>query len=215
MDSNKNAGAHRRTMPDAVKALVTGFDAFGGDASNPSYEAVRRLPARIGKLDVVSAQLPTSFVRAARKLRTLIAREQPQIVLCVGLAAERPAISIERVAVNLCHACIPDNDGRQPIDKPVMANGPAAYFSTLPVLDIEKALARAGLPAEMSMSAGAFVCNHVFYSLMHAVAKQRGPRRVRRAGFVHVPALPAVDSERALDDLTRGLTIVLRVAQRN
>lgn len=199
-------------MPNTLKALVTGFDAFGGDASNPSYEAVRRLPPRIGKLDVVSAELPTSFVRAARKLRTLMAREQPRIVLCVGLAAERPAISIERVAVNLCHARIPDNDGRQPIDKPVIANGPAAYFSTLPVLDIEKALARAGLPAEMSMSAGAFVCNHVFYSLMHAVAQQRGARRVRRAGFVHVPA---VDSERTLDDLTRGLTIVLRVAQHN
>jgi pyroglutamyl-peptidase len=132
----------------------------------------------------------------------------------VGLAAERPAISIERVAVNLCHARIPDNDGRQPIDKPVMAGGPAAYFSTLPVMEIVKALAHAGLPAEMSMSAGTFVCNHVFYSLMHAVAKQRGAGRVRHAGFVHVPALPAVQRERALDELTQGLAMVLRVAQR-
>lgn len=196
------------------RALVTGFDAFGGDSHNPSYQAVQRLPARIGKRDVVTAQLPTSFARATRKLHALIAREQPDIVLCVGLAAERPALSIERVAVNLCHARIADNDGRQPADKPVIAGGPAAYFSTLPVLNTVKALARAGLRAEMSMSAGTFVCNHVFYSLMHAVAQQRGAHRVWRAGFVHVPALPAVDAARALDDMARGLQIVLRVAQR-
>jgi pyroglutamyl-peptidase len=201
-------------MSNSLKALVTGFDAFGGDAVNPSYEAVRRLPPRVGKLNVVSAQLPTSFARAARRLRTLIARERPHIVLCVGLAAEREGLSIERVAVNLCHARIPDNDGRQPADKPVLARGPVAYFSTLPVLDIVKALARAGVRAEMSMSAGTFVCNHIFYTLMHQVVKQRGANRVLRAGFVHVPALPVNDAERALGDLVRGLEIVLRVAQR-
>lgn len=201
-------------MKNALKALVTGFDAFGGDAINPSYEAVRRLPPRIGKLDVVSAQLPTAFARAARTLRALIARERPHIVLCTGLAAEREALSIERVAVNLCHARIPDNDGRQPMDKPVVARGPAAYFSTLPVLKTVQALAHAGVRAEMSMSAGTFVCNHVFYCLMHAAAGQRGANRILRAGFVHVPALPPEDSERALADMVRGLEIVLRVAQR-
>jgi pyroglutamyl-peptidase len=175
---------------------------------------VRRLPARIGKLEVVSAELPTSFVRAARRLRALIARERPNIVLCVGLAAEREALGIERVAVNLSHARIADNDGRQPVDKPVIARGPAAYFATLPVLETVKALQRAGLHAEMSMSAGTFVCNHVFYTLMHEVAKCKGAMRVSRAGFVHVPALPPENAERALVDLVRGLEIVLRVAQR-
>jgi pyroglutamyl-peptidase len=200
-------------MSNITKALVTGFDAFGGDAINPSYEAVRRLPIRIGKLHVVTAQLPTSFARATRRLRTLIARARPDIVLCVGLAAEREALSIERVAVNLSHARIADNDGRQPVDKPVVARGPAAYFSTLPVLEMVKALQRAGVRAEMSMSAGTFVCNHVFYSLMHEAAKRKGVNRVSRAGFVHVPALPPEDAERALADLVRGLEIVLRVAQ--
>ena len=201
-------------MANLHKALVTGFDAFGGDAINPSYEAVQRLPSRIGRLDVVTAQLPTAFARAARRLRALIAREQPAVVLCVGLAAERAAISVERVAVNLCHARIADNDGRKPVDKAVIANGPAAYFSTLPVAAVVKALERAGLRAESSMSAGTFVCNHVFYSLMHDVARQRGAHRIQRAGFVHVPALPPTNTQRALAELTRGLDIVLRVAQR-
>lgn len=201
-------------MIEVRKALVTGFDAFGGDAINPSYQAVRRLPSRIGRLEVVTAELPTAFARAARRLRALIARERPAVVLCVGLAAERHALSVERVAVNLCHARIADNDGRRPLDKPVIAHAPAAYFSTLPVADAVTALARAGLRAEASMSAGTFVCNHVFYSLMHEAAQQKGARRILRAGFVHVPALPSSQSQRALADLTRALEIVLRVAQR-
>ncbi len=198
-----------------MKALVTGFAPFGGDAINPSYEAVRRLPARVGALEVVTAELPTSFARAARMLRTLIAREQPHIVLCVGLAADRAGISIEHVAVNLSHARIADNDGAQPLDKPVIARAPAAYFSSLPVADIVKALTRAGLRAEMSLSAGAFVCNHVFYSLMHDVAKTKRAKRVLRAGFVHVPALPLDNAEAALNDLVLGLNRVLRVTARS
>ncbi len=200
-----------------MKALVTGFSPFGGDAINPSYAAVRRLSkcmaARSGNLDLVTAELPTSFARAPRKLRALIAREKPEIVLCVGLAAERAAICIERVAINLCDARIVDNDGAQPRDKPVIARAPAAYFSTLPVLDIVNALGRAGLRAESSMSAGAFVCNAVFYQLMHSIAINHGPIR---AGFVHVPALPRglAAREAKLAALVKGLAIVLDVAQR-
>lgn len=197
------------------KALVTGFDPFAGDAINPSYHATRLLPARLGALEVMTAELPTSFARATRKLRALIAREQPDIVLCVGLAADRAALNVERVAVNLCHARIADNDGKTPVNKPVVAGAPAAYFSTLPVLDIVTALTRAGLRAEMSMSAGTFVCNHVFYSLMHEAAIHRRGRRILRAGFMHVPALPAHDPQPALANLVRGLGIALRVTQRS
>ena len=198
-----------------MKALVTGFSPFGGDAINPSAAAVRRLAdyvaGRNGNLTVVTAELPTSFARAPRRLRALIAREHPDIVLCVGLAADRPLISVERIAVNLCDARIADNDGAQPLDKPVIARAPAAYFSTLPVTAIVKALGRAGLPAELSLSAGAFVCNQVFFGLMHAAAKSGG---VMRAGFVHVPALPAADADQALMELVRALAVVLRVTQR-
>jgi pyroglutamyl-peptidase len=145
----------------------------------------------------------------------LIARERPAIVLCVGLAAERPTISIERVAINLCHARIADTDGRRPRDRPVIVRAAAAYFSTLPVRRIVDALTRAGLAAEMSMSAGTFVCNHVFFSLMHEAALARHKPGVRRAGFVHVPALPARDMPRALAGLVRALQIVLRETQRS
>ena len=198
-----------------MKALVTGFSPFGGDALNPSYEAMRRLPARVGTMQVVTAELPTSFARAARTLRTLIAREQPDIVVCVGLAAERNGISVERVAINLCDARIADNDGARPLGKPVVARAPAAYFSTLPVVPVVNALSRAGLRAELSLSAGAFVCNHVFYRLMHSVAQDKHAASVQRAGFVHVPALPGVNPQVALADLVRALEIVLRVTRRS
>lgn len=200
-------------MRQSLKALVTGFDPFGGDAINPSYEAVRLLPARVGALEVVTAQLPTSFARAPRQLLALIRRERPAIVLCVGLAADRAALSIERVAVNLSHARIADNDGRQPRDKPVIARAPVGYFSTLPVRKIVAALTRAGVAADVSMSAGTFVCNHVFFNLLHAASQARGSGPLRRAGFVHVPGLPAdaEQAQRALNELARALQIVLRV----
>jgi pyroglutamyl-peptidase len=199
-----------------MKALVTGFDPFGGDAMNPSYEAVRRLPACIGALDIVTAELPTSFKRAMPTLRALIRREGPDIVLCVGLAAERNAISVERVAVNLQHSRMADNDGASPVDKFVVARAPEAYFSTLPVKHVVDALTRAGIPAEMSMSAGAFVCNHVFYSLMHLLAHQKHGRHMLRAGFVHVPALPENHAahEAKLSQWVKALEIVLDVTRR-
>lgn len=188
-------------------ALVTGFDAFGGDAVNPSYEAVRRLPARIGTLEIVTGQLPTSFRRAVPKLRALIKREQPGIVLCVGLAADRAAICIERLAVNLDDARVADNDGAMPRDKPVVRGGPAAYFSTLPVRRIAARLSAEKIPCELSMSAGTFVCNHVFYALMDDAAKSK---RSLGAGFVHVPALSVLSLER----LVRALTVTLDVTRR-
>ena len=191
-----------------MKALVTGFDAFSGDAINPSRDAVQRLPARIGTLTVVSAVLPTSFRRATTRLRALIQREQPDIVLCVGLAADRAAISIERVAVNLDDARVPDNDGACPRDKPVVRGGPAAYFSSLPVRKIVARLTAENIPCELSMSAGTFVCNHVFYALMHGAARDE-PRM--RAGFVHVPALSALSLEQMVQGLTRVLDVTRRM----
>lgn len=196
-----------------MKGLVTGFDPFDGDPINPSYEAVRRLPACIGTLDVVTAQLPTSFNRGTVKLRALMRRERPDIVLCVGLAADRRAISIERVAVNLDDARLPDNDGARPADKPVVRGGPTAYFSTLPVRAIIKRLGVESIPCELSMSAGTFVCNHVFYALMHLAARRAVPLR---AGFVHVPALPPGRAARdvALARMVRALCLILEVTHR-
>jgi pyroglutamyl-peptidase len=189
-----------------MKALVTGFDPFGGARVNASLEAVKQLPARIGTLDIVTAELPTSYARSVPALKAAIADAKPGIVLCVGEAGDRPLLSVERVAVNLQDARIPDNDGAAPIDTPVVRGGPAAYFATLPVRAMVAALRAAELPAELSMSAGAFVCNHVFYGLMH-IAARRGRLR---AGFLHVPSL--AKQAMPIEDIVRGIGIVLEVA---
>ena len=202
-----------------MKVLVTAFDPFGGDHVNASLEAVRRLPARIGALDVTTAKLPTSFRCSLAALENAIASTQPEIVLCVGQAADRTSLCVERVAINVQDARLADNDGALPVDLPVVAAGPAAYFSTLPVKAAVAALQAAGLSAVVSNSAGTFVCNHVFYGLMHRAAT-RGQHF--RGGLLHVPRLLAQGNEpaasegnavgMALADIMRGIAIVLEVA---
>ncbi|MGH8702514.1 MAG: pyroglutamyl-peptidase I [Burkholderiales bacterium] len=196
-----------------MRVLVTGFDPFGGEKINASLEAVRRLPARIGALEIATVELPTSYRRSLPALQAAIARTRPQIVLCVGQAGDRSALCVERVAVNIQDATIPDNDGARPVDAPVVAGGPAAYLATLPVRAAVAALRAEELPAELSMSAGTFVCNHVFYGLMHLSATRRQPFR---GGLLHVPALPQQAQgsapSMALDDIVRGISIVLEAA---
>ena len=196
-----------------MRVLVTGFDPFGGERINASLEAVRRLPARIGTLKIATATLPTSYSRSLPALEAAIARARPELVLCVGQAGERAALCVERVAVNVQDARIPDNDGAQPADTPVVAGGPAAYLATLPVRAAIAALHAEALPAELSMSAGTFVCNHVFYGLMH-LAATRG--HAFRGGFLHVPCLPqqapAGAPTLALEEIVRGIRIVLETA---
>ena len=193
--------------------LLTGFDPFGGQAVNPSWEAVRALHGRrIGGHRVVAAQLPTVFGAARQRLGALLRLHRPALVICVGQAGGRDALSLERVALNVDDACLPDNAGAQPVDQPVVAGGPAAYFSTLPIKAICAALERDGLPAEVSQTAGTFVCNHVFYGLMHALATGRGLRRTR-GGFIHVPWLPAQGSPAMeLEAMVRGLRLAVRTA---
>lgn len=199
--------------------LLTGFDPFGGDAVNPSWLAVERLRGEIlAGHRIETAQLPTAFERAPRALRAAIRRHRPALVLCIGQAGGRSAISFERVAINVIDARIPDNDGAQPVDVPVVRNGPAAYFSTLPIKSLRAALLAAGVPAEISQTAGTFVCNQVFYALMHALARMPAPRP--RGGFVHVPFVPEqVDTRPGtpsmpLDTIVAGLRIAIESALR-
>lgn len=197
-----------------MRALVTAFDPFGGAGTNASYQAVTRVPAHIGSLEVVTTFLPTSFARAGTMLIDEIQRAKPQLVLCVGEARGRTAINVERVAVNLQDARIADNDGAQPIDAPVVDGAPAAYFATLPARAIHEALIAAHLPSTLSNSAGAFVCNHVFYTLMHYAAVTHARWR---GGLLHVPAWrsdSALDtgSTMTLNDLVRSIVIALEVS---
>ncbi|MEZ5646915.1 MAG: pyroglutamyl-peptidase I [Burkholderiaceae bacterium] len=199
--------------PARPVVLLTGFDPFNGSPVNPSWQAVQALNGRmLLRRRIVSVQLPTAFGQARHVLDGWIDRLRPELVVCVGQAGGRPAISLERVAINVDDATISDNAGARPVDCPVESDGPAAYFTTLPVKAMLAALTRAGLPAEVSQTAGTFVCNHVFYSLMHRLATDPSLNAVR-GGFVHVPWLPEQGApSMAQDDIVRALRVLLRCA---
>jgi pyroglutamyl-peptidase len=168
--------------------LLSGFDAFDGEPVNPSWEAASRLDGEVlGGHRVVARRLPVEFGGALDLLRDAIDALDPALVLCVGQAGGRAQLSLERVAINLDDARIPDNAGASPVDEPVVAEGPAAYFATLPIKAMLHALRDAGIPAEISQSAGTYVCNHAFYGLMHALRD----RPATRGGFIHIPYSPA------------------------
>lgn len=172
-------------MTDTV--LLTGFEPFDGETINPSWEAARLLDGqRIGGARVVARRLPCVFGASLTALNDQLRALRPRLVLCAGQAGGRAEIAVERVAINLDDARIPDNAGRQPLDQPIAADGPAAYFATVPVKAIVAALQDAGLPAVLSHSAGTFVCNHVFYGLLRALSDEPDAR----GGFIHLPCLP-------------------------
>jgi pyroglutamyl-peptidase len=167
--------------------LLTGFEPFGGEDVNPSWEAVRALQGvRIGGHRVEARCLPVVFGDANAALRKAIRATRPALVVCVGQAGGRAQLSLERIAINVDDARTADNAGNSPVDAPVVADGPAGYFSTLPIKRLRAELQRAGIPAEISATAGTYVCNHVFYGLMHLLRARRGVR----GGFVHIPYSP-------------------------
>ena len=176
-------------MPDATPApiLLTGFDPFGGESINPSWEAVQALDGeRIHGHRIVAHRLPVAFDASRAVLGELIGDIDPALVLCVGQAGGRAQLSIERVAINIADARIPDNAGACPVDAPLVDDAPAAYFSNLPIKAILAELRAAGIPAEISQTAGTYVCNAVFYGLMHGLQARTGVR----GGFVHIPYAP-------------------------
>lgn len=193
--------------------LLTGFDAFAGDEVNPSWLVAQALQGQdIQGHQVVAAQLPTEFAASRKLLTKLLIQHQPTLVLCLGIAGGRAGLSLERIAINVQDARIADNAGAQPIDIPVVKSGPAAYFSTLPIKAMLQALSAANIAADVSQTAGTFVCNHVFYALMHDLKKQRGSAKAR-GGFVHVPYLPSMGlPSMPLDDMVRGLRVAITTA---
>lgn len=168
-----------------MRILITGFEPFGESSVNPSERLVRTLAGRqLPGVDLSTRILPVDTLRAPQELLAALDEVQPEAVICLGEAARRARVSIERVAVNLLDFTIPDNSGQKLQDLPVVPGGPDAYFSTLPVRRLHAALLAAGIPAELSLTAGAYLCNQVMYTLLHAL-QGRIP-----AGFIHLPLLP-------------------------
>ena len=229
--NRRNIAPPKNALPTV---LLTGFDAFGGDALNPSWLAVQTLNGEVIEgHELIAAQLPTEFKASTKVLLRLLRRYRPALIIAVGLAGGRSGLSLERVAINVQDARIPDNAGAQPIDLPVVKRGPAAYFSTLPIKAMQQAIENEGVPAEISQTAGTFVCNHVFYALMHHLqteadalptSNSRGRSggkssaqsemgKVPRGGFIHVPYLPGQGTPHmALADMVRGLRVACTCA---
>lgn len=167
------------------KLLITGFDPFGGESINPAWEAVKLLPDAIGDYELTKLEIPTVFGIAAQTVIDKAEELNPDVIISAGQAGGRASVTPEMVGINLRFATLPDNMGAVPCDIPIIEGGPAAYFSTLPVRAMAKAICDAGLPGAVSYSAGSFVCNDVLYSVLHRFAGTSV-----RAGFIHVPFLP-------------------------
>lgn len=193
--------------------LITGIEPFDGETLNPSWEAARRLDGEeVAGARLVARQLPCVIGKVVGVLRQAIQDVQPDLVICLGQAGGRSDVTVERVAINVVDARIPDNDGHQPIDEPVVEGGPAAYFSSLPIKAIVRDLRAGGVPASVSLTAGTYNCNTIFYGLAHFIATERP---ALRGGFVHVPYLPEMATRHpgapslALDVLMHGVKIMV------
>lgn len=201
----------------AHRILLTGFEPFDKDSVNPSWEVACALNGELIAGGLVHAlQLPCVFGAAMAAIDKALAQLQPTLIISLGLAGGRSEITPERVAINIDDARIPDNAGHQPVDQPVVRDAPAAYFSTLPIKAMVRQLRDAGIPASVSNTAGTFVCNHVFYALMHRLSRRAGPGV--RGGFIHIPALPQQAAQHpgmasmALDTQVQGIRAAIHTA---
>ena len=190
------------------KLLISGFEPFGGEKINPAWEAVKLLPDEIGSFVLRKIEVPTVFGKAAKTVLNAAEEFSPDAIICVGQAGGRAAVTPEMVAINLRFASIPDNEGNQPKDEPVVPCGENAYFSTLPVRGMTKAIADSGIPAAVSYSAGTFVCNDLIYSVLHHFFGTE-----TKACFIHVPFLPEQTTDKPsmeLETIAKALEIAIK-----
>lgn len=198
-----------------MKILLTAFDPFGGESINPAQEALKQLQAPSPDTQLIKLVVPTVFGLSIQTVYEAMKEHHPDVVLCIGQAGGRTSITVEQIAINLIDASIADNQGNQPTDIPVFADGADGYFSTLPVKSMVTAIRQAGIPAAVSYSAGTFVCNQLMYGVLyyihHSFPQTRG-------GFVHVPYIPQQVTSMnrpapcmALEDIVKGLEAAIRV----
>ena len=199
------------------KLLITGFDPFGGESINPSWEAVKLLPDIVGDYEIHKMEIPTVFYKAFEMISKKAEEIKPDVIIAVGQAGGRKEITPERVGINLMDASIPDNEGNKINDKAIIENGENAYFTTLNVKKMVEAIKEAGLPASVSLSAGAFVCNNVLYLLLD---KYKGTNV--KAGFIHVPFIPSqlenkknkeILPSMEICDIAKGLEAAIKVVE--
>lgn len=196
-----------------MKILLTAFTPFDGESINPALEAMKLLPDKIGNLEVLKLELPTVFGKSARLVLETIEQEKPDFVLSIGQAGGRAEITPERIAINIDDARIPDNEGNQPVDRPIYLDGENAYFSNLPIKAMVEAIKKEGVPASVSNSAGTYVCNHLLYSVLYYIKKNTLPIK---AGFIHVPYIPEQTLDKKdkpslpLAEIVRGLEAAIR-----
>ena len=190
------------------KLLITGFDPFGGESVNPSWEAVKLLPETIGSWHLTKLEIPTVFDKAYTQVLAAAEQLAPDAILSVGQAGGRSAITPEVVGINLREASIADNAGNLATGQSIREGGPAAYFATVPVRAMVENIRKNQLPASLSYSAGAFVCNDVLYSLLHHFSGS-----AVQVGFIHVPFLPQQAKEGVpsltLEQIVTGLTAAI------
>ncbi|MCI6602866.1 MAG: pyroglutamyl-peptidase I [Clostridiales bacterium] len=196
-----------------MKILLTAFDPFGGEKINPALEAVKLVKAEDLTAELIKLEVPTVFHKSIKTVQEAMRKHKPDAVLCVGQAGGRFQLTPERVAINLDDARIPDNEGQQPVDEPVFADGADAYFASLPIKAMVESIKAENLPAAVSNTAGTFVCNHLMYGVLYTIAKEFPQCR---GGFIHVPFIPAQVVDKAntpclsLNDIARGLTASLQ-----
>lgn len=201
-----------------MKVLITGFDPFGGESINPALEAVKKLPETIAGAEVIKLEIPTVFKKSLEKIEENIIKYNPDIVISVGQAGGRFGVTPERVAINMDDARIKDNEGNQPIDESVFADGDTAYFTNLPIKAMVKEMQEGGIPASVSNTAGTFVCNHVMYGILYMAQKKYTNIK---GGFIHVPYIPAQVVAKpnmpsmSLEDIAKGLELCIKAAVEN
>ena len=195
-----------------MKILVTGFDPFGGEPVNPAIESVKLLPDTIAGAEIIKLEIPTVVHKSLEKIDAKIAECDPDVILSIGQAGGRPDITVERIGINCDDCRIPDNEGNQPVDEPVFADGPAAYFSTLPIKAMVEKIHEAGIPASISNTAGTFICNHVLYGVRY-MCEHKYPGK--KSGFIQIPFMTSqcVDKRNmpcmSLYDIVKGLTAAI------
>ena len=190
------------------KLLITGFEPFGGEKINPSWEAVKLLPEKIGDFEITKAEIPVVFEKAAETVIAKADELEPNAIICVGQAGGRSGITPEMVAINLRFASIPDNEGNQPKDIPCVQDGENAYFSTLPLRKMVSAISDAGIPCSVSYSAGTYVCNDLIYNVLH---RYKGTET--KACFIHVPFIPEQTNDKPsmeLETIAKALEIAIK-----